>query len=133
MPQRDYSQNIDFSQSIAPKQVTTTQTGTAVDLQNRQGATVVFSIGAYTDGTHTPILQDSPDNSTFTTVAAANMQGTLSVVNSTSGQNKTQQVGYLGNNRYIRPVIQVGSATTGMQADAQVIGHLGRKLPAENA
>lgn len=133
MPQRDYSQTIDFSQSIAPKQVTTTQTGSAVDLQNRQGATVTFSIGAYTDGTHTPIVQDSPDNSTWTTVAAASLQGTLSVINSTSGQNTTQHVGYLGDNRYVRPVIQVGSATTGMLADATVVGQLGRKLPAENS
>lgn len=73
----------------------------------------VLSVGAWTDGTHTFKLQDSPDNSTWTDVAATYLQGSFTPITSAGQQNAVQKVGYLGLQRYVRAVDTVASATTG--------------------
>jgi len=111
-------------QSLAPTATAATRTGTAIDLQEYESATVELSVGAWTDGTHTPKLQDSPDNSTWTDVAAGNLLGTFSAIAGTNAQNAVQLVGYIGAQRYIRPVITVSGATTGALTAVNIIkGH----------
>jgi len=73
----------------------------------------VLAVGAWTDGTHTFKLQDSPDNSVWTDVAALYLQGSFTAITSTGQQNAVQKVGYSGVQRYVRAVDTVASATTG--------------------
>jgi hypothetical protein len=101
---------IDYVTSVAPLIRTTSVNGSGVDLANYGGNAFAFVCGANTDGTHTPKLQDSADNSTFSDVVAADQVGTLSAL----AANTIQKVSYIGSKRYVRAVITVtGSPSTG--------------------
>lgn len=97
------------STSLGPAARTASANGTGVDLANVGSATVHFIVGTITDGTHTPKVQESDDNSSFSDVAAADQVGTLAALAS----NTNQKVGYIGSKRYIRAVSTVSGATTG--------------------
>lgn len=105
----DLSGRLLVSRSIDVGAKTATATGSAVDLAGCDGAMAVFAAGTVTDGTHTPKLQDSPDNSTFTDVPASTQIGTLAAIAS----NTVQKCSYVGAQRYLRGVITVSGATTG--------------------
>lgn len=121
----DNKQIQDAQNSLAPAARTATANGTGVDLANFASAAVVFSVGTITDGTHTPKIQESDDNSTFTDVAAADQIGTLAALAS----NTNQRAGYRGSKRYIRAVSTVAGATTGGVYAAVVIRGDARKQP----
>lgn len=106
---RDLTTEVDVKASVAPAAHTASVNGSSVDLQDYDSAVVAFVPGTITDGTHTPKVQDSPDGTTWTDVAAADLQGTLAVLAS----NAPQKVGYVGNQRYVRAVVTVAGATTG--------------------
>lgn len=126
----DLESAISSALSFNPAARTATANGTGVDLQNFMAAAVIVSIGAITDGTHTLKLQDSPDNSTFTDVAAANLSGSFTALTSGSTAGTTQEVSYLGNQRYIRAVTTVAGATTGGVYSVVVIRAYPRTQPA---
>lgn len=86
---------------------------TGGDFSNAIENKIDFEIEAWTDGTHALKLQDSPDNSAWTDVVAADQVGTLTSVTGTGGQQMTQQVSYIGNKRYARGVITSSGTTTG--------------------
>lgn len=114
----DLKNNADVAPSLAPAaRVNGTANGSGVDLQGYESAMVVFYAGVVTDGTHTPSIEESDDNSTFTAVPAARQQGTLAVL----AANVPQRVGYVGLKRYIRPVIVTAGATTGALSTAFVV------------
>lgn len=115
----------DAVNSLVPAARTATANGTGIDLANFASATLVFSVGTITDGTHTPTMQESDDNSTYTTVAAADLIGTFAALASTVNQ----RVGYRGIKRYIRGVSTVSGATTGGVYAAIVIRADARKQP----
>lgn len=121
----DTKQTQDVITSLAPAARTATANGTGVDLQNFQSATVAFVVGTITDGTHTPTVQESDDNSTFDAVAAADLIGTLAAL----ATNTNQRVGYKGSKRYVRAVSTVAGATTGGVYSAVVLRGDGRKQP----
>lgn len=121
----DTKQIQDAQNSLAPAARNASADGTGIDLANFASATVVFVVGAITDGTHTPKVQESDDNSAFTDVAAANLIGSLAVL----AANTNQRVGYRGAKRYIRAVSTVAGATTGGVYAAVVIRACGRKQP----
>lgn len=101
---------------------TTTATGTAVDLLDCATATVLIPVGLRTDGTFTFKLQESMDNSTFTDVAAADLDGSFTVVNGATVDETVYKVGYTGVMRYIRVVCTVtASPSTGCVVGAYVI------------
>jgi hypothetical protein len=121
---QDLKNNIDVVNSIVPAVRNVLVNGTGVDLANRDSAVVIFAAGALTDGTHTPKIQDSPDNVTFADVAAALQEGVL--VNITA--NSVQRVGYKGAQRFIRPVV-TSSGVTGAAYGATVVRGAARKQP----
>jgi hypothetical protein len=124
MTTRDLTSNIDVKSSIDPDDYTATATGATVDLRGFEGAVVAFIVGTVTDGTHTPSVEESPDDSTWNTVAAADLTGTLA--NLASDTN--QRVGYRGAERYVRAKFTVSGATTGVQAAAVVVrGHAAQR------
>lgn len=106
---KDLQSKIGFIISIIAAAITATANGAGVDLQGFNSATVLFSAGAITDGTHTPKLQESDDNSAWNDVAAGDQVGSLVAITA----NSQQKVGYKGNKRYIRAVSTVAGATTG--------------------
>lgn len=104
--------------SIAPLIRTTSVNGSGVDLANVLENVIFVQCGALTDGTHTPKIQESADNSSFTDVAAADLVGSLSALTA----NTTQKVSYIGSKRYIRAVNTVtGSPSTGANVVANVV------------
>ena len=96
---------------------TATHNGTGVDTAKRQWVDVKFDMGALTDGTHVPKLQESDDNSTFNDVAAGDQVGTFGNL----AANTTQTARYKGGKRYVRPVITSSGTTTGAIAGATII------------
>lgn len=114
---RDLKSNISEVTSLAPAARTATASGTGVDLKGFGSAEVLFVPGTITDGTHTPSVMESDDNSTYTAVAAADLDGTLAALASTTNQ----VVGYKGSKRYIRATSTVAGATTGGVYAAVVI------------
>ena len=121
----DIKQTQDVQNSLAPAARTASANGSGVDLANFASATVAFVVGTITDGTHTPSVEESDDNSTFTAVAAADLIGTLAALAS----NTNQRVGYRGSKRYLRAVSTVAGATTGGVYAAVVIRGDARKQP----
>lgn len=124
MALRDLENRVSVVQSIAPAVRNATVTGTSVDLQGHNSAMVVFNFGTWTDGTHTPSLQHSLDNSTFVNCDTNSLNGAFVAVSSGAGSNTIQKIGYTGGYRYIRAVLTVAGATTGAAANAVVLrGH----------
>lgn len=105
--------NLNSAQDNEPQKVTATITGAGADLAGYDGALIEFNFGAITDGTHTPSVEDSPDNSTWTAVDASLLVGSLTEVTSSSGGGAVQSVGYIGGQRYVRSVVTVAGATDG--------------------
>lgn len=123
----DVKNDFDAAQDIAPAAVNKTNIAPAsgVDLAGYDGAMACFDVGAITDGTHTPALQESDDNSTFTDVAAADLVGSFSAVSNGSGENAVQRVGYIGTKRYIAVKVTVSGApaTGGFYTSTIIRGH----------
>jgi len=108
---RDLEARIDAAASLTPAgNRTASANGTGVDLQGYDGAVVVIAAGTITDGTHTPKVQESDDNSSFTDVAAADLAGTALVAITA---NSIQRISYEGIKRYIRVATTVSGTTTG--------------------
>jgi hypothetical protein len=128
---RDLSHNISPALSLPPAARNASANGTAVDLLGFGTAAVLVAFGAWTDGTHTPKLQES-DNGTsgWTDVAAIDMAGSFSAVSSAAGQNAVQRASYIGNKRFIRPVLTLAGATTGALTSVQVVRGNPSALPA---
>lgn len=109
---RDLKNNLDAVLSLSPAARTASANGTGVDLKGYEAALVLVQTGTITDGTHTIEVQESDDNSTFTAVADADLQGTEPAIGATD-DDKVFEIGYLGAKRYIRVAVTVASATTG--------------------
>ena len=129
MTVRDLKNNISIAGSLAPAARTASVNGTAIDLRGYDAAMVRVSFGAYTDGTHTPKLQHSVDGATYTDVAVSDMDGAFVAVNSSVGANTAQDVGYLGEQRYLRVVMTVSSATSGALSSAVIVAGYPHNAP----
>ncbi len=108
---RDIKNNVDAPQSIAPAARTASVNGASADMQNFDSAMGVWNIGLYTDGDFLAKLQESDDDSVFTDVAAADLDGAYTSVDDVSKDNTTQRVGYKGNKRFFRMVITEAGAS----------------------
>lgn len=111
-------------QTIAPaaQVITTPLNGTAVDRRSTtavgaqkhrtfRSALVVIETGVVNDGAHTVVIEESDDNSTWNTVAAADLQGAQPTVALTD-DNVVKEIGYIGLKRYLRVSwTQVGGTT----------------------
>lgn len=122
MTTRDLKNNIDVLTSLDPKAYTSSTNGASADLRGFESAVVAFVVGTVTDGTHTPKVQEAPDDGsgspgTFTDVAAADLQGTFANL----ADDTNQRVGYIGGQRHLRAVLTVSGASTGAEVAAVVI------------
>lgn len=121
---RDLYNNTSTVQSLKPAARTASANGTGVDLLGYGSALVIIDAGAWTDGSHTFEVQESADNSTFTAVAAADLQGAEPVVDGAPDDDQVYEIGYFGLKRYIRVATTVTGTTTGAVYAASVVrGH----------
>ena len=104
MPRRDLKNNVDAVQSLVPASRNANVNGSGVDLKGFNAFQAVILAGAIggTSPSFTFELQESDDDSVYTPVADADLQGAEPVL--TAG-NQVVRVGYLGNKRYIRVAI----------------------------
>ncbi|WP_280371158.1 hypothetical protein [Nocardia wallacei] len=91
--------------------------GAAIDLEQfgNRFSTVLFIVqaGTVTDGSTAVTLQESADNSSWTTVAADHRQGSLPTITDTD-DDKVFSVGYVPHGlRYVRIVATQSGATAG--------------------
>ncbi|MEK9627839.1 MAG: hypothetical protein VW455_02330 [Nitrospinota bacterium] len=114
---KDMKNNFDAINSIDPDDYIADENGAGVDIRDFRASAIVFSVGTVTDGTHTPKIQESDDNSNWNDVNANDQEGSLVDLVS----NTNQRVGYKGSKRYLRAVLTVVGATTGAQVAAMII------------
>lgn len=110
-----------------------TVNGITVDRHYNNNAfrSVMFIVqsGTMTDGSVAISMQDSPDNSTWTAVDPAFVQGTLPTIALTD-DDKTYDIGYTGPQRYVRLVAVTSGATTGGVFGATAYMSGARRRPA---
>lgn len=116
---RDIMDNLDLKRAISPQAARTDNTAivsTVADLLGYDGAMLAINLGALTDAdaTFAVLMEESDDNSTFTTVAAANLNGTAALAGFIfSDDNKLRKIGYVGIKRYIRATITPSANDSG--------------------
>jgi hypothetical protein len=109
------------AKSVLPLLRTATVNGSSVDLRDCDGALVLLEIGTITDGTFTPKLEESTNDSDWTDVAAADLDGSFTAATS-AADDTVQLVGYKGNTRYIRVTYTVtGAPGTGGTVGASIL------------
>ena len=107
--------------NIASITTNTTTAGVQVDTQGFESVTIEVITGARTDGTVTPLLQESDVDGTFSgSVADVDLIG-LEANAALSELNSRSRFGYSGTKRYIRVSLVSTSVTTGLTAGASVI------------
>ncbi len=104
--------------------------GADVDLANFDAATFVFDIGVVTADDLVFTLEEAPDDGTgspgaYTVVAAADLDGTVPLPTTVLDQLQAQ-VGYLGNQRFVRAVVTDSGTGNGLLSVVVIRGK-GRK------
>ena len=84
--------------------------GVAIDRQGSDGLEFIFQVGAYTDGSVTPLIEESDDNVTYTDVADADLTNTqTSAALSAAG---VSSIGYIGDKRYVKATAVTAAGST---------------------
>lgn len=120
---KDLHNQISISVAIALTAVSDGEdvAGTAIDRQGSDGLEFIFQVGAYTDGSVTPLIEESDNNSDYTAVADADLTNTeASAALSAAGVSK---IGYIGAKRYVKAsAVTAASSTLSVGATAIKFG-----------
>lgn len=117
------------TQSLKPAARTASANGTGVDIRGCNDVKVYFDLGTWTDGSHAYTIEESADNSSFSAVAAGNIDGSLPTVSSAATDDTIASVGLKGKvKRYIRAVVTCSGTTTGAVGGAFVVASKKNKL-----
>ncbi|MEU6010932.1 hypothetical protein [Streptomyces sp. NPDC047453] len=113
---RDAYSNTAARVALAASVRSASTNGTSVDRAGGgalyQDALILVHAGTITDGTHTIDVQESDNDSTWTPVAASQLQGSKpALVAADSG--KVLAIGYKGTRRFLRVSVSVTGVTTG--------------------
>ncbi len=107
--------------------------GTGVDLAGYDGCMIMFDAGTLAGSstpTITPQIQESDDNSTFTAVAAADLDGGVLAAIVAANDETLHVRGYKGSKRYIRVSLTAkGGTTPALPCSAVVVRGKGRIRP----
>lgn len=134
---RDLHNNISVVASIAPivGNNDTEGTGVGVDLADVEAAEMIFEFGISGDTLSgalsvLPVLQESDTlGSGYTDVAAADLLGSLTIIDDPAEDPAVQAVGYTGNKRYIRAFVDfTGTHTNGIPISAVAVLHRRRHI-----
>jgi hypothetical protein len=122
-------------------------TGQTIYLPNYNAATLYILCGSWTDGTHTFVIQESPDGSNWTNVANTDLVAwsapgstvfyppvrngsSQPIAISSAATAVNQRVGYIGQQPYVRVIVNVtGSPSTGAAYDCIWILGEPRNMP----
>lgn len=85
----------------------TTTNVTGIDVSGKAAVVIDLFTGAYTDGTYTPNVQESDDNSTFTDVPSTHVVGAETAL---GAANTVVSIGVQTAKKYVR--VQIVSAST---------------------
>lgn len=92
----------------------TATAGVSIDTKGFESATFAIQSGTLTDGTYTPEVSESDDNSTFTAVSDDFLIGTeANAVLVATDDNKVKTIGYAGKKRYVKITITSSGVTSG--------------------
>ena len=128
---QDLKNNVLAKHTIAPAVRTDgTVNGVTVDLRGYESALALFHVGDWTDGTHTPSLEHSDDDSSWSAVSAGDLQGSFTANSGTGQENAVQQVGYKGSKAYLRGKLVTTGATTGALSSMCIVKGHPRNAPA---
>jgi len=98
--------------NIASIATSTTTAGSSIDTKGFESLTLFVELGARTDGTFLPLVQDSDDNSTFADVIDQFLIGTEAEA-SLNTANTVKSIGYVGKKRYVKLSIVSSAVTSG--------------------
>jgi hypothetical protein len=123
MSSRDLKNDIKIlnALNIASISTNTTTAGVEIDTQGYESVTFEVITGARTDGTVTPLIQESDTSGSYSgSVDDDNLIG-LEADASISVAHSRSRVGYIGTKRYVKLSLVSTSVTTGLTAGASVI------------
>lgn len=119
---RDMQSRSSAAFSINPATISsdTTTAGSGVDVSGAAAVVIRFFVGTRTDGTYTPDVQVSDDNSTWSDAAAFEIIGSETAI---SASNTIVSVGLRGNvlKKYVRARIVSASTTSGATACGAIV------------
>ena len=131
MANRDLHNHIKVTQVLTPSAKTADVNGSSVDMQGWEALEFIAVVGAEGDTLSGSVkieleMEHSMDDSTFTDVADADAlgevtgtnTGTFAVIDIAAEANLMYKGGYIGANRYVRPVVNL----TGTHTNGTVIG-----------
>lgn len=128
MTTRDTFNNLSIVNALDTQVISsdTTTDGEVIDTQGFESLTFSLKSGAYTDGTYTPVIEES-DEVTFggeeNAVADGDLIGTEADA-ALSAANTLSKIGYRGSKRYVRLTIVSASTSSGATIGASAIkGH----------
>jgi allantoicase len=123
----DLKNNVSASNALNIQAISsnTTVTGVSIDTKGFESATFAIQSATLTDGTYTPEVQESDDNSTFTAVADDFLIGTeANAVFVATDDNKVKTIGYAGKKRYLKLTLTSTGVTSGGTLGATaILGH----------
>ncbi len=111
----------------------TTVVGNTIDTQNFESLEFFLESGSFgASASATPIVEDSPDASTWTSVDADFLLGTISDASfGALDTDQARRIGYNGKERYVRlSIVTVG--TTNFLGCSAVLGHARSQPTDEN-
>lgn len=117
---RDYDSRSSVSFSINPVAITTNTTlnGTGVNVSDKAAVNVMFYTGLVTDGTYTPTVQESDDDTTYTDVGSDFLVSSETAI--TASYNITQ-IGVHTYKKYVRAKLVSTSVTSGVASAGAMI------------
>lgn len=126
---RSQESNVSVAQTITPivGNNDTEGTGVGVDLRGYDSALAIFQCGISGDVLSGTVklqaqLEESSDNSTFTAVAAADLEGAFTLIDDPAEDDVVQVVGYKGSKRYVRVFVDfTGTHTNGVPISAAIV------------
>ena len=133
-PQRSHWANMGFVRGGDPVTITADADGITIDTRGFESVSVIFVVGESGDTLSGSVyieleLEDSPDNSTWTDCADADLTksvtgtntGTAAKIDAAAEDDVVVAVGYIGDKRYVRGVINI----TGTHTNGTPIGIVG--------
>lgn len=124
---QDLYHNLGVVQLLKTSTVTGSTNSNLLDLKGFEGAMLIVTYGAGTFSSASIVASleesDSTSSSSFTEVDNAKVLGSFSAVDSTSNDECTQVVGYIGDKRYVRVKLTVSG--TSISIPVTVLGVVG--------
>jgi len=98
----------------------TTTAGSSIDTKGFESLTLFVELGARTDGTFLPLVQDSDDDINFVDVADQFLIGTEAEAQINTA-NTIKTIGYVGKKRYVKLSIVSTAITSGATVSATAV------------